>query len=533
MKRALFLILSVLLVVCMAACAGAPAASTAPAPAATAAPAPAATAAPGPAATAAAAVTSAPKPQEPVQVTLFMVSGRKESPDSDITKEFLKENVGIDLTAILTNDNWQQKYSLLVSSGDIPTISLLPAANYYEYAAQGAYVDLTDLAGNYPGIMSYVPEKIWPRLRVDGRLYGVANMNVAGKYDIVYRSDWLEKLKMTAPATIDEFTELMRAFTENDPDGNGKNDTYGFGNYNLNMFYGAFGGAPGFYHKNGNTIEIGSVSEGYKQALQYYKMLYDKKYVDPEAITQKSEQFWQKVSQGKVGAYVEWWSGYHAPVQSYDFEKTQPGGDLLTTLPVKGPEGKSGMVAADPLGSVAAISMKVKDPAPILKFMEWAMGDEGYRTMKYGVEGTYFEMDGNKLKWMYLYDAEKKNRKGTVSGDMEVFSMFQRMDIYVEQLAGESRMQTMSVTGFNQAVNNPLIENAFLGLTTPAFQTKMPDMTKYVDEMRIKFILGDEPFDNWGKYTAEYMRLGGQEVADTLLVEYNKMYGESAVLAKY
>ena len=82
-----------------------------------------------------------------------------------------------------------------------------------------------------------------------------------------------------------------------------------------------------------------------------------------------------------------------------------------------------------------------------------------------------------------------------------------------------------------QAVENPLLEDAFLGINTPDFQSLMPDITKYVDEMRINFILGNESFDNWDAYVNEYIRLGGLQVAESMLVEYNRMYGIEATLA--
>jgi ABC-type glycerol-3-phosphate transport system substrate-binding protein len=142
---------------------------------------------------------------------------------------------------------------LLVPSGDIPTISYLPPINLYDYAEQGAFADITSSVKNYSDIMSYVPEELWSRVSVGGSVLGVPSLNTAGKYDIIYREDWLNKLGLKIPATIDEFTEVMKAFTEEDPDGNGENDTYGYGNYTLNMFYGAFGGAPGYYHVKGDV----------------------------------------------------------------------------------------------------------------------------------------------------------------------------------------------------------------------------------------------------------------------------------------
>ena len=50
--------------------------------------------------------------------------------------------------------------------------------------------------------------------------------------------------------------------------------------------------------------------------------------------------------------------------------------------------------------------------------------------------------------------------------------------------------------------------------------------------MRVKFILGDESFDNWDKYVEEYMRSGGREVAESLMKNYNDTYGTNFVLAE-
>ncbi|MDR1541683.1 MAG: extracellular solute-binding protein [Clostridiales bacterium] len=474
-------------------------------------------------------------------VTLFYVSPHKETPDTDVIKEYLLETFGIELIGTFASDNWQQKYSLLISSADVPTLSVMPIANFYEYAREGAYMDLTDLVGNYPGIMEYV-EDLWPRLSVDGAVYGLPNKNVAGKYNVVYRKDWLDKLGLKTPETIDEYVEVLRAFTEDDPDGNGLDDTYGYANASgsspgagMHMFYGMFGGAPGFYHKTNDVIEIGSISEGYKKSLMFVKDLLDKKYMDPESLTQKSDQFWQKFLRGEFGSYVGWWGDLAFPYLAYNMSETQPEAELVTANPVKGPDGLSGMTEYDPLAVVCGISYKAEEVDRILKFIEWSMGDEGYRILKYGTKGLYYDTDENgELTHYWMNDPDHKRLDGVVvEGVTEIFSIFQRLDIYRESLMGDTIDKKLSLLAFDQSVVNPLLRNEFLGITTQEFQVKMPDLTKYEDEMRVKFILGDESFDNWDSYAREYIRLGGIEVAESLLVEYNKMYGENAKLASY
>ncbi len=60
----------------------------------------------------------------------------------------------------------------------------------------------------------------------DGKYYGVPTS--AHTYALFIRQDWLNKLNLKAPGNWDELKKVAQAFTHDDPDGNGKNDTYGF-----------------------------------------------------------------------------------------------------------------------------------------------------------------------------------------------------------------------------------------------------------------------------------------------------------------
>src|SRR4030042_2784638 len=67
---------------------------------------------------------------------------------------------------------------------------------------------------------------------IDGKMYGLPDPGQIPPTDgLVIRKDWLDKLGLAMPKTMDELIEVARKFTNDDPDGNGKNDTYGFGAY--------------------------------------------------------------------------------------------------------------------------------------------------------------------------------------------------------------------------------------------------------------------------------------------------------------
>ncbi|MFR6331699.1 MAG: extracellular solute-binding protein [Eisenbergiella sp.] len=71
------------------------------------------------------------------------------------------------------------------------------------------------------------PQTFYPVIK-DGKTYGIACTPFLTEGQVmIIRQDWLDKLGLKAPTTLDEFEEVIRAFTEQDPDGNGKKDTYG------------------------------------------------------------------------------------------------------------------------------------------------------------------------------------------------------------------------------------------------------------------------------------------------------------------
>lgn len=462
-----------------------------------------------------------------IKVTLFQNSSRMTDADNEMVHDAIMEYTGIDLELNYVSENAGQKYALLAAGGTLPDISVLTPDMYLEYAAQGAYYDITDLVGKYPNIMAYVPEDFWDRVSVDGRIYGIPTNNTEGKYNIHYRGDWLENLGLSVPATREEFTEVLRAFTQDDPDGNGKNDTYGYGNAEFRTFYAMFGIMPGYYHENNGKIRIDAISGEYKECLQYIHDLYQAGYIDPEIFTDTEDQFKQKVNQGKFGAFTAWWSAYGQFLRDYGFQEAQPGGTLITAVPPVDQAKGQGMPANDSMSGIICFSYQDGQIIEeLLNYVDWIATDFGYRTCKYGIEGIHWSMKDGEVDYNAVMEPGKLRLDGKPleGNDVETYSILQKMDIYPELL------DETFTSAFVRAVENPLYRNSFVGLTSQDYTACNADLTKLCDEMRVKFILGDESFDRWDQYVMEYIGSGGLKVAESLLEEYNRIYHKSCML---
>ena len=89
---------------------------------------------------------------------------------------------------------------------------------------------------------------------------------------LIVRADWLEKLDIDIPETIDRFYEMLKAFKEQDPDGNGQDDTFGYIGRDTTLFedvFGAFGIQPTFWMETKRDCVWEAHCQLLKRHLQY------------------------------------------------------------------------------------------------------------------------------------------------------------------------------------------------------------------------------------------------------------------------
>ena len=189
------------------------------------------------------------------------------------------------------------KIPVQIASGDLADLQFCNAFNDIPLMMENQIIIETGpLLEQYgQNILAVTPEPAWASTIYDGKQYAVTH-NV---YDLNnmcahYRADWLDKLGLGLPHTIDEYGEVMRAFSHADPDGNGQDDTYGRLLYNSvrfdDDFFHAFGVAVG-HHLNGfwrdrdGQLELDWVQPGMKDALTWMSSVWADGGFHPDSIS--------------------------------------------------------------------------------------------------------------------------------------------------------------------------------------------------------------------------------------------------------
>jgi len=144
---------------------------------------------------------------------------------------YIEEQTGLDIQVNTPpTEVYDEKLDVIMSSGNLPDMLHAYEPVWFDnYVKQGALLPLDDLIDQYgPHLKAKIPPEVWDRVKYGGKIYAVPSLNEVTGIELMYaRKDWLDRLGLDPPETLDEYYEVIRAFAQDDPDGNGLQDTVG------------------------------------------------------------------------------------------------------------------------------------------------------------------------------------------------------------------------------------------------------------------------------------------------------------------
>lgn len=162
----------------------------------------------------------------------------------------------------------------------------------------------------------------------DGKVYGIPqNISDTDTFSYIWlRKDWMDKLGLEAPKTMQDLKNLMVAFKEANLDG--VEQTYGLLMDN-SLYYatrGLFAGFksyPEFWVKEDDKIVWGGTQKTTKNALVFLNELYNEGFIDPEFITQTNTDAQALLWNKQTGiTYAGHWLPHALQTNLYDKDNT-------------------------------------------------------------------------------------------------------------------------------------------------------------------------------------------------------------------
>ncbi|NQX66108.1 extracellular solute-binding protein [Paenibacillus alba] len=406
-------------------------------------------------------------------------------------------------------NSYPDKLNVTLASGDIPELIYIPdpfTSVFRGMVQQGAFWDLTDSIKDYPNLNSKISKTAWDLTKMeDGKNYAIPRPRpTEGDTFFLFRKDWLDTLGLKVPTTTDELYQAYKAFTENDPDKNGKKDTIGLAinatngdkvSDTLGQIENSFAKANGDWKWLNDQMVFKSFLPEERQALEFVIKLYKEKLIPEDFASLKPSQVKDIVKTDKAGGLVDK-TGTVVSDYLNDLKKINPNvkeTDFYPATTINGynPKGPG-------FSGVLAIPKTVKEDKMkrILKMIDTWMNDDVFAIQTYGMEGVdHTVKDGVKV-----VDSKKLADDGGPDFNQIVYVA----DPYASTVKNFFQKETQDLYRNVQDERAKTSQaDISIGLYSPTAMQYLPELQKKVLDMKVKVILGKESIAAWDDFVTK------------------------------
>ncbi len=274
----------------------------------------------------------------PERGSLVLVKGGQENaslmPEGESIEDnralrYIEDTLNVDITFawVVPSDSFADKLNLSIASGDIPDAMVVNPTQLQQLAEAGAIEDLTGIVEKYANAdilenWNQTGGVALEAATIDGKIMGIPNVQPQADAPIMVwvRQDWLDKLGLEGPQTVDDVEAIAKAFIEQDPDGDGAADTFGITGtsqpvmvpsnlHGFDAIFNAYGAFPEIFYRNADgEVQYGSIQPETKEALARLAAMYQAGIIDPEFATKNTDKSNEIVVGGNGGImFGPWW----------------------------------------------------------------------------------------------------------------------------------------------------------------------------------------------------------------------------------
>jgi putative aldouronate transport system substrate-binding protein len=433
--------------------------------------------------------------------------------DSEEMKQW-ESIAGVNLEYITPpHDQYAEKANLMFASGDLPDVVFLmmeinSQMDIFGKIEDGYFVPVDEYLDSELGQKLLAREDIsyWDRWTVDGKRWGIPYIwNLSSNLGTMLRKDWLDNLGMEMPTTLDDYREVLNAFTYDDPDGNGEDDTYGF-TFRQDMswfhtFYGYFGlsewtnnAAHHVFVVENGEVQYEALLPRYREYVSFIRELYADGVFAPGVLVKNSSDWKADIFGNKAGM----WSHQSTRIDSYfmlNMKKANPdweerGIELAIASPPVNPDtGKGGCPQPYPGDYGLFITQQAEDPEAVFNYIAQTFtSQKAAEFAKYGIEGKqHTVVDGEKQR----IDDGDITRYRMLKAVVYTDERFPIDDDDAEFLYGERGLEAYK---FNLD-NAPISQTTWFGAPTFETEVENPDLKDVVREYTMKMVSGEIELD--------------------------------------
>lgn len=395
---------------------------------------------------------------------------------------------------------------------------------------------------NYKNLLKEYPSLKKAAIMPDGKMYQFGKINsMTPLRGVVIRSDWLKRLNLEVPKTLEDCYKVAKAFTEQDPDGNGKKDTFG-----IAMSYRA-GETVNQMFQVGWIVEDGKLIKEWDhtaERLKFQKRLYDEGLIDKDYLNDNTgARALQDFVNGKVGILPWLFSWRDFTIKEYATLKDNVPEAKLEAIPYPEMEyGRFNPTLENPVQMTAVVNAKCKDPKAVMQYVDFMCSEKAGLAIRYGLEGEHYKLVEGKP---VITDTEKfKNEVSWAGGGFGMLMNAPVMKPYASETADFNLDNPIEEEGYE--LYKQAIE-VYLDPSVPypelTHSEHMPQLPKDLNVLQANIDTDDfmaKAVVSGSSYTVDqaikdaknaWEKGGGKEIEEWMANWYEKE-GDNAFLAK-
>lgn len=493
---------------------------------------------------------------EPIEVTVYVCTGDSmfKFEETAVYKEMEKKtNVKLKVVTSTNLTENEEKSNIQLNSNDYPDVFIksgLGPDQLLEMGKEGIFIQLDDLIDQYmPNYKALIDERdAWAEVTSgDGHIYStfeVCKPNVGNTPHVWINTKWLENVNMSMPTTAEEFYQVLKAFKEQDADGDGDPNNeipwitssdispvefilpyFGF---NMSGWW-----DPWCVSQDEQSIEFFPATERYKEALAFITKCYEEGLLYKDSFNITCDQIRSMGQTGEaLGVFGEW----HPQNTVGVYDKTKPEEENLVLqyqalvpweeggCPTAGGFNRGGM----------AITDKCKYPEIMCAWADYLYSEEGAILTCYGIEGDTYDIVDGKIKM------RTKENPSTTWGENIDHALFQMgggtfrpakcysdtYEVYVDLT--ENPVATILEDTFNSFEDAGKLYKAWpsISLTEEEIAANSDinaDVDAYRKTYRAEVITGKKDLDaTWEDYLKQLNDMGLQTAVDNMNAAYDR-----------
>ncbi|WP_159887803.1 extracellular solute-binding protein [Paenibacillus puerhi] len=417
---------------------------------------------------------------------------------------------------------YDEKVKLMIASGELPKlIKLSYSSTYIATLKAGQFWELGPLLKDYPQLSAF-DKQYYENISVDGKIYGIPVFRDLGRATIQYRKDWFDRLGLDVPVTLEDWYQVVKALTLQDPDGNGKQDTYGLvleKRYNqdvsslLTRISVTQGGPTKWKVDNGRfTPEF--MKEPFYETLKLFRRLYQENLINTDFAVVDTIETSKIYDSGRAGIQI---SGGNAQTWQDKLSKSVPGA-IVDVAPLAGPAGIRLPGESGNAGFLAIPKDTVKtleEVQRILEFLDKLLELPVQTVIAKGLENRHWKDMGD---YTEILDRTLDLKEVKPYRDMLLFLGEQKASVK-PNLQPELFRKNQRIGKENNAY---IVANPALNLNSETFAERGKELEVMITDAETKFIMGKIDEAGWKAELEKWKQAGGER----MIREYEESYSK-------